>query len=194
MFIRKHCECELKECQPLTPATYRWFSEEISSGQRKITDELKSSNPLLSTDPPSRNWRRGCSRCRCSEKLLLFVVRGSRVQLWVLRASDTSSSEVRPLHSHLFWDMLAGWACFLGQRGPLPWPDVWDVWSWAAQEKGSAMLFPRALAGPPSEFGLRSGDRGLAWAPERKKGQRCLVLLWGWREERHLHLSWLLPS
>lgn len=99
-----------------------------------------------------------------------------------------------PPPNSLFWGMLAGWACFSGQSGPLPWPDLWDVWSWAAWEKGSAMLSPRVLAGPPSGFGLRSGDRGFAWAPEHKKSQRYLVLLWGWREERRLDLSWLLPS
>lgn len=65
---------------------------------RKINFELKSSNPLMTTDPPSRSWRGTCARLRCSEKLLLSVVRKrrSRIRLWALPALDTSSSGLLP--------------------------------------------------------------------------------------------------
>lgn len=138
---RKHCEFELKDAAH-TPATYRWFSE-ISSGQRKITDELKSSNPLLSTDPPSKteedapgaDVQRSC--CFCCKRLqgsTLSAMRFRHIFLWG-----------PPLNSHLFWDMLASWACFLGQNGSLPWPDLWDVWSWAAREKRVChVVFPKS--------------------------------------------------
>ena len=33
MFIRKYCEFELKECRPLTPATYRWLTSQRKSLQ-----------------------------------------------------------------------------------------------------------------------------------------------------------------
>ena len=54
--------------QPLTGD----FPEEISSGQRKISVELKSSNPPTSTDPPSRKRKRRMLQAQTFREVAAF--------------------------------------------------------------------------------------------------------------------------
>lgn len=63
-------------------------------GQRRFGSELKSSNLLLATDSPPKSFRKARARLRCSEKLLLSVVkeRGLQDLLGALPALGTFSA------------------------------------------------------------------------------------------------------